>query len=191
MAPQRPPAPQKIAYVSFSAGINQESTDALIATMAECSKQRATAVHLLISSGGGSIMHAINLFNLLRGLPFKLITHNVGNVDSAGNVIFLAADERYACQPSTFMFHGVGREFSGVLKTKDAREILASLQADESRISSIIEQRSKLSADQIRAFFEEAHTMDATEALASGLINDIRDVKVPTGGTVMPLSVKR
>ncbi len=42
-----------------------------------------------------------------EGVPYKLITHNVGNVDSIGNVIFLAAEERYACSTSTFMFHGV------------------------------------------------------------------------------------
>ncbi len=191
MATQRPPAAQKTLYISFSAGINQESTDWLIAAMAECIKQRATTVHLLISSGGGSIMHAINLFNMLRGVSFKLITHNVGNVDSAGNVIFLAADERYACQHSSFMFHGVGKEFSGVLRTKDAKEVLDALRADESRISSIIEQRSKLSTAQIKAFFGEAHTMDATEALGAGLIDDIRDVSIPAGSTLMTLPVKR
>ena len=65
-------------------------------------------VYLLLSSEVGSVMHGINLYNVLRALPVKLVTHNVGNVDSIGNAIFLAGEERYACQHSTFMFHGVG-----------------------------------------------------------------------------------
>jgi ATP-dependent Clp protease protease subunit len=191
MANQRPAAASKEIYVSFSAGINLESTEGLITIMTECVKQRAATVHLLFSSDGGSVMHGVNLYNVLRGLPFKLVTHNVGNVDSIGNAIFLAGEERYACQHSTFMFHGVGAQFNGILKTKDVRENLAMLQADESRISSIVEQRSKLTEATIRAFFDEAHTMDAAEALSSGLVDDIRDVSIPNGSTMFTLSSKR
>lgn len=191
MANQRPPAAQKTMYVSFSAGINLETTENLIAIMADCAKQRATTVHLLFSSGGGSVMHGINLYNVLRGLPFKLVTHNVGNVDSIGNAVFLAGEERYACQQSTFMFHGVGWEFNGTLSAQKGREIVGSLTADESRISAIVEQRSKLSAAEIRTFFGEAHTMDATAALSAGLVDDIRDVSIPAGSTVITLMSKR
>jgi ATP-dependent Clp protease, protease subunit len=191
MANQRPVPAQKTMYVLFTAGINLESTEALINAMAECHKQRATTVHLFFSSPGGSIMHAINVYNALKGFSFKLVTHNIGNVDSAGNVIFLAGQERYACQHSTFMFHGVGREFSGNLSVKATREILNSLAADESRISSIIEQRSKLTDSQVRAFFEEAHTMDANEAVSAGLVDDIRDVSIPAGSTVVTVPSKR
>lgn len=65
-------------------------------------------VYLLLSTPGGSVMHGMNLYNVLRGMPFELITHNVGNVDSIGNAVFLAGAKRYAAPHSTFMFHGVG-----------------------------------------------------------------------------------
>jgi ATP-dependent protease ClpP protease subunit len=42
-------------------------------------------------------MNGLNIYNVLIGLPFELITHNVGNVDSIGNAIFLAGSKRYAC----------------------------------------------------------------------------------------------
>ena len=45
---------------------------------------------------------------LLAAMPFKLATHNVGRVNSIGNVVFLAGEERYAVPHSAFMFHGVG-----------------------------------------------------------------------------------
>jgi len=190
VANQRPPA-QKTIYVSFSAGINVNTTESLITVMADCAKQRATVVYLLFSSEGGSVMHGINLYNVLKGMPFKLVTHNVGNVDSIGNAIFLAGEERYACPHSTFMFHGVGADFTGKLSVQSIREISGNLLADEARISSIVQQRSKLSESQIRAFFGQAHTMDATEAVSAGLVNDIKDVKIPPGSPMVTLSFQR
>lgn len=190
MANQRPAA-QKTIYVSFSAGINANTTESLIAVMADCAKQRATMVYLLFSSEGGSVMHGINLYNVLRAMPFKLVTHNVGNVDSIGNAIFLAGEERYACQHSTFMFHGVGKPYNGTLSAKEAREIIGSLLADQARISSIVEQRSNLSQSDIGAFFGEAHTMNVAEAVSAGIVHDVKDVKIPPGSTMVTLSFQR
>jgi ATP-dependent Clp protease, protease subunit len=194
-ATQRPTGqrPQKTIYVSFSAEINTNTTESLISTMAECVRQRANEVRLLFSSGGGNVMHGINIYNILRGLPFRLVTHNVGNVDSISNAIFLGGEDRYACPHSTFMFHGVSYPFTGDvnLGAKQLRETLASVEADEARIGSIIQERSKLSETQTRTFFGDAHTMGATEALSVGIIHEIRDVQIPPGSTVITLMFQR
>ena len=50
----------------------------------------------MISTPGGTVMNGLNLYNVMRAMPFRLTTHNVGNVDSIGNAIFLAGEERYA-----------------------------------------------------------------------------------------------
>lgn len=69
----------------------------------------------------------MNLYAFLRGVPFDLIVHNVGNVDSIGNAIFLAGQTRYACPQATFMFHGVGfDQHPGRLEEKILRERLGS-----------------------------------------------------------------
>jgi ATP-dependent protease ClpP protease subunit len=48
----------------------------------------------MLSSPGGHVMLGMNLYNVLRALPIKLTTHNVGNVDSIGNAVFLAGNPR-------------------------------------------------------------------------------------------------
>lgn len=83
-------------YVSFSAEINPNTTESLISVIANLVNQRVKTVHLLISTPGGSVMNGLNLYNVLRGLPIELITHNVGNVNSIGNAVFLAGSKRYA-----------------------------------------------------------------------------------------------
>lgn len=144
--------------VSFSAEINPSTTESLIAVLANCANQRTKEVYLMISTPGGTVMNGMNLYNVLRAMPFKLVTHNVGNVDSIGNAVFLAGSERYACPHSTFMFHGVGRNVpSGTrLEEKSVKETLDSILADQKRIGSIIKDRTKLDDAQIADLFTEA-----------------------------------
>lgn len=180
-------------YVSFSAEIVPYTTEALIALMAQLANQGTTDVVLLLSTPGGSVMHGLTLYNTLRGLPFHLTTHNVGNVDSIGNAVFLAGQTRYACPNSTFMFHGVGFDLpAGTrLESKTLRERLHSVDADESRIGQVIAAHTKLGDDDIAELFREMQTKDATYAIGAGLIDDVRDVHIPTGAPVHSLVFQR
>jgi len=183
----------KTAYVSFSAEINAHTSESLIAAMANLANQGVAEVCLLLSTPGGAVMNGINLYNVLTAMPFKLSTYNVGNMDSIGNAVFQAGQFRYASPHSTFMFHGVSLGFQGAgqFDAKTLREKLGSLEADERRIGSILEQRTELTEAQIRAFFRDGHTMDAAEAVGLGVVDEIRDVKIPVGSPVVSLVFQR
>jgi ATP-dependent Clp protease protease subunit len=187
---QPPPA---VVYVSFSAEINPNTTESLIATMANLAGQNVPEVQLLLSTPGGSVMNGINLYNVLRALPFRLVTHNVGNVDSIGNAVFLAGERRIASPNSTFMFHGVGLECPpGLqLEEKSLRERLNSVLADQSRIAAIIEDRTTLNAKKIKPLFREARTKDAAYAVSAGIVHEIKDVAIPVGAPVIGLVFQR
>ena len=138
-------------------------------------------------------MHGMNLYNVLRAMPFRLITHNVGNVDSIGNAVFLAGEKRYACPHSTFMFHGVGFSIPGntVLEEKVLSEKLQGIQSDQKRIGSIIEDRTRIPKEEIARLFLEMQTKDATFAVGCGIVDEIRDVKIPLGCPVVSLVFQR
>ncbi|MHB8735918.1 MAG: ATP-dependent Clp protease proteolytic subunit [Terriglobales bacterium] len=182
-----------VVYISFSAEVNATTTESLIAALAQCAQQGVPEVHLLLSTPGGAVMNGINLYNMLRAMPFKVVTHNVGNVDSIGNAIFLAGEERFACPHSTFMFHGVGLDAPGGarLEEKNLRETLAGVLADQARIASIIEERSSLDAQQIAPLFTEAQTKDAAYAIGAGLVHEVKDVNIPTGAPIIALVFQR
>ena len=83
-------------------------------------------------------------------MPFRLIVHNIGNVDSIGNAVFLAGVERYACASSTFMFHGVGFDTKAArFEEKMLREMLAGLLADQKRIAAVVAGRTNMNADEV------------------------------------------
>lgn len=183
----------EVVYVSFSAEIIPATTESLIGIMANLVKQNVKEVNLLLSTPGGSVMHGFNLYNFLKGLPFKLITHNVGNVDSIGNVIFLAGKNRFACANSTFMFHGVGFDHPGGMRLEEKllRERLDGILSDQKRMGSVIKERTTLADADIENLFREAKTKTAKEAMGFGIIEEIREVQIPSGAEVIPLIFKR
>ena len=180
-------------YVTFSAEINVNTTESLIASMTQLANQGVPKVTLLLSTPGGAVMNGMNVYNVLRAMPFELTTHNVGNVDSIGNAIFLAGEKRYASPHSTFMFHGVGFQSQPgqVLEEKILRERLGGIQADQKRIGDVIAERTSLQLDAIGALFLEAQTKDAAYAIGAGIIHEIRDAKIPAGTPVVSLVFRR
>ena len=191
MSAAKPP-PHRI-YVSFSAEINAHTTKSLIALCSNQVNQGVKEIYLMLSTPGGAVMNGLNLYNILRAFPVKLITHNVGNVNSIGNAVFLAGAERYACHHSTFMFHGVGVNVPNAthLEEKNLRERLQSVLADQKRIGSIIGERTELKKGEIRGLFKEARTKDADYARRVGIVHDIRDAEVPEGAPVFALVFQR
>jgi ATP-dependent protease ClpP protease subunit len=187
-------ATPKTAYVSFSSDVTPTTTEGLLRGCADLVQQGFEVVYLLLSTPGGSVMHGVNIYNVLRSFPFTLITHNVGAVNSIGNVIFLAGKERYACPNSTFMFHGVGFDAPAGMRFEEKflRERLDSINADQSQIASIIEQRAAFpNPAEVKELFLEAQTKDPAYALAKGIIHDIRDVQIPRGTPVFQLVFQR
>ena len=190
---QNPPNPPQIVYVSFSAEISPHTTESLLAVMTNCANQGIKTVYLLLSTPGGSVMNGLNLYNVLIGMPFELITHNVGNVDSIGNAIFLAGSKRYACPHSTFMFHGVGFDVTGQLRLEEKflKERLGSILSDHKRIGSIISERTKLDQKVVESLFTEAQTKDAAFAVSTGIVHEVKDVQIPPGVQVISLVFQR
>ncbi len=188
-----PPNAPQVVYVSFSAEISPHTTESLLAVMSNCANRGVKTVYLLLSTPGGSVMNGLNLYNVLLGMPFELITHNVGNVDSIGNAIFLAGTKRFACPHSTFMFHGVGFDVTGQLRMEEKflKERLSSILSDHKRIGSIISERTKLDQQVVEGLFTEAQTKDAAFAASTGIVHEIKDVQIPLGVEIVSLVFQR
>jgi ATP-dependent Clp protease, protease subunit len=181
------------AYVSFSADVNPQTTEVLLGNVAHLIGQGFRKIHLLLSTPGGSVAHGITIYNVLRGMPIELTTHNVGNVDSIGTVVFLAGERRYSCPQSTFMQHGVAFGFQGAatLFEKNLQEHLASVQADQLRIAEVYKERAGIAQDVAEGLFLGETRMSATDAKTLGLVHEIRDVSIPNGSPILQLVFNR
>lgn len=192
------PAPQQTppvfdllerVYLLFQSEVNQQTSERLCTTLTTLANQGFREIYVLLSTPGGTVSNGLTIYNLMRGLPCKLVTHNIGNVDSIGNVIFLGGADRYTCQHATFMFHGVGFNVQTVrLEQKNLNEMLDSIKHDHQRIGGIIQERSNLNARNIGKLFLEARTKDAHFAVESGIAHGIREVQIEPGRQVVSLA---
>ena len=191
----RIPPKAPIVYVSFSAEINPNTTESLIALMTTCATMEVSKVYLLLSTPGGSVMNGLNTYNILLGMPFELITHNIGNVDSIGNAIFLSGSKRYATSTATFMFHGVGIDYDKNVKfrleEKNLKEHLNNILSDQKRIGDIICGRTNISIRESNRLFRNAQTKDVRYAIDKGIIDEVRDVQIPAGVPIVSFIFRR
>ena len=188
--PSEPTIP--IVYVVFTAEIVPQTVEGMIQTLSNLAQQRVKEVYLAFSTPGGDVAQGITLYNFLRGVPFELKVHNIGNVDSIGNAIFLAADTRYACVHSTFMFHGVGFDRPAArYEEKVLREMLDGLAADQRRIGSIISERTQISKDAVKELFMSAQTKTAEFARDRGIVHEVREFSLPASAPVISFVFNR
>jgi ATP-dependent protease ClpP protease subunit len=174
----------------FQSAIDMNTSQRFIAAAAQLVQQGTTELYVAISTPGGQVSAGITMYNVLRGLPAKIITHNLGNIDSIGNAIFLAGEERHACAHSTFMFHGVGIDATNVrLEEKILNETLHSLLADQKRIGDIIQDRTNLGSNDVEELFREARTKDAEAALRAGIVHQITQLAIPPGAPIISLVI--
>ena len=184
----RPPA-----SVSFSAEVVPQTAEALMNAMTQLVNQGFRDIQLLLSSPGGVVALGITIYNVLRGLPITLTTHNVGNVDSIGTVIYLAGERRFVCPQATFMLHGVSFTAPPMSQffEKTLKERLASIQADHERIKAIYNERAGIDPERAEEIFLGESTMNATESVANGLAHGIQAVQIPAGSPVLQLIFNR
>ena len=185
---------EKVVYISFSSEVSPHTTEALLAVCADQVNKDVSTVNLLLSTPGGSVLHGINIYNVLRGMPFNLITHNVGSVNSIGNVVFLAGEKRYVVPNGTFMFHGVGFDIRQPMRLEEKllRERLDSIESDQSKIAAIINDRASFAdKEEVASLFLQAATKDPEYARAHGLVHEVREVSIPRGAPVIQLVFKR
>jgi ATP-dependent protease ClpP protease subunit len=166
--------------------VNQTTTEGLLGLCGQIATQGVPEVYLMLSTPGGSVDHGITIYNTLRAMPFKLTTHNVGNVDSIGNAIFLAGEERFCNQNASFLFHGVAwnTPAASAFEERHLRDILVNVTRQQGRIGAIMASRTQIKTHELKKLFRRAETRDAQYAKANGIVHDIREAKVPAGAPV-------
>lgn len=88
---------KKVIYVNYCDWINEAKVKAIMAALADLiNREKPDTIYSLFSSPGGQVESGVTLYNFLRALPVEIIMHNTGSIDSAANIVFLAADTRYA-----------------------------------------------------------------------------------------------
>ncbi len=95
-----------------TAQIDRDTCDQLMKAITDGRRQfPADEVHLAMACRGGDTEQAFAIYEALRCFSFDVTTHNIGFVNSAAVIVYLAGRTRLAAPNSTFLLHGTSYEF--------------------------------------------------------------------------------
>lgn len=139
-------------------------------------------LYLPISNGGGQIAAGLAIYEYLCSLPedVDIITHNVGSVDSAAVLIYMAGRNRYAVKGSSFLLHPVRNEVT--LQNPSAEEaatLREIIDRHTVQYADILAAKSKLKAAAVQKHMRETKALSAKEALDVGIVHEIERLPDP------------
>ncbi|MGK9049883.1 ATP-dependent Clp protease proteolytic subunit [Stutzerimonas chloritidismutans] len=175
-----------IHVVHFTASINAVNTGQFIDSCTRAVKQGASHLTVKIATMGGECSYGFSLYNFLRALPVPVHTHNLGTVESMGNIMFLAGQRRTACLHSKFLFHPFHWNLNGSVDHARISEYAMSLDRDLDLYARIVSERTQGAAERldIRAYLcGEPRILEPTDALRCGLIDEIDESVQPADAT--------
>jgi ATP-dependent Clp protease, protease subunit len=168
------------AYIGLFSSIDEEVMRKSIDLIANKLPEDTDTLYVLFSTNGGDVSAGFVLYNFLRALPLKIVMHNVGSVDSIGNVIFMAGQERYVTPNGTFLIHRVKSTTNNDnAEVSYIHEKLSTIVTEEKKIKSVFMERSRMPSDEFEARFAKGELQDADYAIKHGLADEIRELKLP------------
>lgn len=135
--------------INFTAPINSTTCGQLIDKASAAVQQDATRLVLNIATMGGECSYGFTIYNFLMSLPIEIHTHNLGTVESMGNIIFLAGRRRTACLHSKFLLHPFHWHLSGAVDHARMSEYTMSLDYDLYLFSRIVAERTVGAAEKL------------------------------------------
>lgn len=168
--------------VTFTAPINSSTCGQLIRKCSEALNAEPTELILKITTMGGECSYAFTLYNFLRSLPIPVRTHNLGTVESMGNIIFLAGERRSACTHSKFLHHPFHWTLHGSIDHSRMAEYAMCLDYDRELYRQIVEERTEGASEplDVHSYLTAApRILDPQAALRSGMIQQIGDPELP------------
>jgi len=166
-----------ILKVNFSDAINTTTAKSFVGSLEKLCLQypNADTLSISISSPGGDVDIAIELFHFLRSLECKVQTINTSYVNSAAILIYLAGDIRMCHVGSTFYIHSISKRLKGVYDIKTLLREVKEMSVNTDIVSTILEQRTKKRKSYWKGLMSKGCILKAEQALKLGLASTIID----------------
>lgn len=161
--------------IDFFDSINPNSTKAFIEELKSLSikKPNASSIWINISSPGGEIDMAIELYSFLKELDCCVITNNCSIVNSAAIIMYLAGTKRYCNFTSSFYVHSVTKKLRGVFDEERLLKEAKELKINTDRIIKILSTNTNRSMSYWRYLMKKGDVITSQQAIKLGLSTDI------------------
>jgi ATP-dependent protease ClpP protease subunit len=178
-------AEAKVSYLGFTGSIDTAGVTRVAAALNNAVNNGVDEAHLCFSSLGGYVADGVYLYNHIRGLPLKVVAHNVGSVSSIAVTVFLAADERYCSSHAMFMVHPTVIPSQEGMGAERLQSALDAALADDRRTENILRERARIPD----CLLTERRTRDVhitpAQAAEYGIVHEVREFLLPPGNQII------
>jgi len=185
---------KEIVYINYFDVIDMQRAQMLMSTCTQILGQfQPDKIYFMFATPGGQVDAGIALYNFLRSIPPKIVMHNMGAVNSIGNVIFLAGDERFANPNTTFLFHGVEAQFpkDSSFGLSKLQELASGLSEDQNKIAGIIASHAPGIEDkEIRRLFTQGASKSTDFALEKGFITEVKNLELTNDDLLVNIGIQ-
>ena len=164
---------------SFNGSVNEENVRAFITEIKNLVDKNpdATSLTIYISSPGGSVDIAVELFNFLKLLDCKVRTVNISYVNSAAIIIFAAGKERISLSYSSFYIHSITKNLNGNFTADDLLREATEMSTNTDKVATILAGISNKHKSYWKRLMRKGCLLTSQKAKEVGLINDILEYK--------------
>ena len=165
--------------ISFTGSVNEENVRAFISDIKNLTDKnsQSTSLTIFISSPGGNVDIAVELFNFLKLLDCKVRTVNLSCVNSAAIIIFAAGDERISLPCSSFYVHSVTKNLNGEFTATDLLREAREMSANTDKVATILAGASDKNKSYWKRLMRKGCLLTAQKAKELGLINVVSECK--------------
>ncbi|MBR7025842.1 MAG: ATP-dependent Clp protease proteolytic subunit [Selenomonadaceae bacterium] len=165
--------------INFLGGVTEENVRTFINEIKNLVEKNpdATSLTIYISSPGGSVDIAVELFHFLKLLDCKVKTVNISCVNSAAIIIFAAGTERISLPCSSFYVHSITKELNGNFTAADLLREVKEMEANTDKVAEILAHTSNKNKSYWKRLMRKGCLLTSQKAKESGLVNDISEYK--------------
>jgi ATP-dependent Clp protease, protease subunit len=175
--------------IIFLAGAISERTASLVIMrmLYLQSIKRDADIHLYINCPGGLVDQTLAIYDTMQFLSVNVATYCIGQAASGAGVILAAGTKgkRFALPNSKIMLH---QPYGGITgQAEDIRIQAEEILKDKRRLNNILSKHTGQSHEKIEQETERDRYMDAYEAKAYGLIDDVLGAEAAAQMPVAPV----
>ena len=161
--------------ISFTGKINEENVRTFINDIKNMleRKTESKSLTICISSSGGSVDIAIELFYFLKLLDCEIMTINTSYVNSAAIIIFAAGTERVSLPYSSFYVHSITKNLNGDFTADDLLRETIEIQATTDKVAGILADVSNKNKSYWKRLIKRGKLLTPQKAIDLGLVNRI------------------
>lgn len=165
--------------ISFTGSVNEENVRIFITEIKNLVEKNpdATSLTIYISSPGGNVDIAVELFHFLKLLDCTIRTVNISCVNSAAIIIFAAGTERISLPCSSFYVHSITKNLNGDFTADDLLREAKEMNANTDKVATILAQTSNKNKSYWKRLMRKGCLLTSQKAKELGLVHDISEYK--------------